>query len=562
MTENPHVSGDLVARVRNGEVPQSEELLSFLSVADRTVRAQRLFALSEAYFEGGNTEQAVRLVQRAIAVSGYDRRYLESCVALQSRIGDIDGVRETLKRVGVNAAKECRVLEALDLFNRSLYAYSTHCKQDRYVYDFEMLSAIEAMALHFRNSAPPSEVGGGRIRIAILVFGTLHVGSVLLKILAMFAEHADRSRFELAFFVPEVWHAVLRSKSARKQLRPFRRAGWTVHVPRTVDPLKALLETANAITRWSPDALLTSALCADLRHYFIASMRPAPQTIALVQGPPAQFTAPWVDWNIAVSAHPGMDTPGNCSLVPLEFPLPDRKSIELVVREQYGLAPENKVIVSGGRPGKFESADHWRVVGEILARRPEAVYLAIGLSELPQVALTCLPRDLVAHVRSVEWRDDYLRVLGLADVVLDTYPSGGGVVLLDAMALGIPVVSMANDYLHEFDQTDWGLGNEFVPISELVAPRHDHARLVEIIDKLLADAIYRGRMGRECEALVRAQRGSPARMISRWEEVLSKVIVRSQSTESMEPKPTLASSKGAVLGRLLHWFGRSEGASR
>src|SRR5713101_8816447 len=138
MTENPHVSGDLVARVRNGEVPQSEELLSFLSVADRTVRAQRLFALSEAYFEGGNTEQAVRLVQRAIAVSGYDRRYLESCVALQSRIGDIDGVRETLKRVGVNAAKECRVLEALDLFNRSLYAYSTHCKQDRYVYDFEM----------------------------------------------------------------------------------------------------------------------------------------------------------------------------------------------------------------------------------------------------------------------------------------------------------------------------------------------------------------------------------------------------------------------------------------
>ena len=191
---------------------------------------------------------------------------------------------------------------------------------------------------------------------------------------------------------------------------------------------------------------------------------------------------------------------------------------------------------------------------------PEAVYVAIGLSELPQASLACLPGDLSARVRLVAWRDDYLRVLGLADVVLDTYPSGGGVVLLDAMALGIPVVSMANDYLHEFDQTDWGLGTEFVTISDLVAPRHNLVRQAEIVDRLLEDPTYRDRLGRECETLVRAQRGSPARMISRWEQVLVEVIGRSPVADNLEPRG--GASPEPRLGRLLRWIFGTKSACR
>jgi hypothetical protein len=201
MTEAACAFGDIVAQVRKGEVPRPEELLSFLSVAAKTERAQRLSVLSEAFFEAGNIEQAARLVRRAIAVSGYDPRYLESCVVLLSRVGDIEGVRETLKRVGINAAKENRIVEALELFNRSLYAYATHCKQDRYVYDFEMLAAIDAMALRFRDANLPVRAEG-RIRVAVLVFGALHVGSVLIRILATFAEQN----------VPDSsWHFSLRS---------------------------------------------------------------------------------------------------------------------------------------------------------------------------------------------------------------------------------------------------------------------------------------------------------------------------------------------------------------
>jgi hypothetical protein len=121
---------------------------------------------------------------------------------------------------------------------------------------------------------------------------------------------------------------------------------------------------------------------------------------------------------------------------------------------------------------------------------------------------------------------------------------------------------MANDYLHEFDQTDWGLGTEFVTISDLIAPRHDFVRLVEMVDRLLEDQTYRARLGRECETLVRAQRGSPARMISRWEQVLVEVIEQPQTVVSMEPRPTHAPLSGARLDWLLRWLRRSEGASR
>jgi glycosyltransferase involved in cell wall biosynthesis len=448
------------------------------------------------------------------------------------------------------------VIEALDLFNRSLYAFANHHQHDRYVYDFEMLGAIEAMAQPYQKRERAGATGE-RARIAVLVFGALHVGSVILKILATFAEHVDRTRFELAFFVPEAKRTVSQSKSAREQLEALERPGWSVYVPRSNDALAVLLDTANAIHEWAPDVLLTSALCADLRHYFIASTRPAAKTVGLVQGPPPQFTAPWLDWNIAVSAHPGLDTPGNCNVVPLEFTLPSADRVTVERREQFGLPPASKVIISAGRPNKFESSEYWHAIADILSHHPDLLYMAIGIDCLPQMALGHLCGGLKDRVRLVNWRTDYLGVLAFADIVLDTYPSGGGVVLLDAMALGIPVVSMANDYLHEFDQTDWGLGNEFVCIPELIAPRHDFACQVEIVSRLLADETYRARLGRECETLVRAQRGSPARMIGRWEEVFSGVVARPKIDAHANSWPPGTSSRAGRLGQLLRKMVRS-----
>jgi glycosyltransferase involved in cell wall biosynthesis len=203
------------------------------------------------------------------------------------------------------------------------------------------------------------------------------------------------------------------------------------------------------------------------------------------------------------------------------------------------------VLLSAGRFTKFESAWYWRAVGEILASRPDAVYVVIGITELPAPAREVLNGMVAGRVRTIGWQKDYLQILLLADVVLDTYPSGGGAVLMDAMALGIPAVSFANDYLHEFDQTDWSLGNEIVVIPELVVPRGDFTALVGTVGRLLDDSAERSRLGRQCRDLVVGQRGDASRMIRGWETLFERVVdegrmsVRVPSSESASRTPAV-----------------------
>ena len=549
------VADRLLNRVRAGEVPAPEELLSFLSIPEGSARAKQFAALSAAFAEAGNASQAAVLAERAYIVSRFDEPYLDRCVELLAKCGDIDGLRNVLKRAGIEAANEGRIPEAIDLFNRSLYAFATHLQCDRYVYDFEMLAAIEGMAAPYRKPARAHAVGQ-RSRIAVLVFGAVHTGSVIVRILATFAQHADRSRHELAFFVPEASRAISRSASAREQVAALERGGWSTYVPRSSDPLEIMVETAQAIHEWTPDVLLTSALCADLRHYFIASTRPAPRIVGLVLGPIPQFTASWLDWNIAVSAHPAMDVPGNCSVVPFEFTPPTKSDLKVEMRENLGLQPGEKVIASAGRSNKFESGDFWRAIAQLMSRHPDCCYMAIGLDALPDVALASLQGSQKDRIRLVTWRDDYLRILALADILIDTYPSGGGIALLDAMALGIPTVSMTNDFLHSFDQTDWSLGSEFVEIPELVAARHDFSGLVSIVSRLLTNEVERLRLGRECAALMRARRGAPERMIRGWEAVFKKVVELPAS--SVRPGTTLHIPVAQAIrtGRVYRWLRR------
>jgi len=66
-------------------------------------------------------------------------------------------------------------------------------------------------------------------------------------------------------------------------------------------------------------------------------------------------------------------------------------------------------------------------------------------------------------------------------------PSGGSVVLMDAMALGIPVVSFKNNYMKLFDQTDWSSAEEIIPIADLLLNRGDFTQMKSLLTKLITD---------------------------------------------------------------------------
>ena len=153
-----------------------------------------------------------------------------------------------------------------------------------------------------------------------------------------------------------------------------------------------------------------------------------------------------------------------------------------------------------------------------------------------------------SRVRFLKWEPNYLKILAMADIVIDTFPSGGGFVLMDAMALGIPVVSFGNDYMKRFDQTDWSVGVEIISIPELIIERGDVDAFQLLVSRLIADPAYRRRTGEECRERIFQDRGHPERMVKRYENVYRKIL------EENTGKDKGNSNHGEMLSRSHRFF--------
>src|SRR6185295_8210154 len=159
-----------------------------------------------------------------------------------------------------------------------------------------------------------------------------------------------------------------------------------------------------------PDVLVTSAALASFEHYFIASLRPAPVVIGLVQGPPQQFAPPLLDWGIAWSKRPLMDSPVDCSPFAMAHYLPKRSDIVPHKRSELEVPEDACVLVTAGRHVKFQEPKFWQAMIDVLSDHPESYYLVLGVEESQ---IPFLPSMLSAEIRSrirfLAWRsDDYL----------------------------------------------------------------------------------------------------------------------------------------------------------
>ena len=139
-------------------------------------------------------------------------------------------------------------------------------------------------------------------------------------------------------------------------------------------------------------------------------------------------------------------------------------------------------------------------------------------------SIGCIPEALKNRVIRLGWRSDYLSTLATADVVIDTYPSGGGVVLMDAMAFSIPVVSFHHDYTKPYNQMNWNLGEEVVSIPELIVDRYNLDGLKTKLASLIQDLSLRKRLGATCHAVVHEHQGFPEKYVRQHEETYKVVL--------------------------------------
>lgn len=518
----------ILERIRGGGTVKSSELLPYLCLEKREARCNANFRLAEAFAETNNFEQARVFITRAWILSRFSADVLPLYVKIHSELNDIDSIRGAYKRLGMIESSKGNVAEALKYFNKWQYAYASHQRLDKYKYDFDVLESIEHMAepWRYREYSHPKQVGNRKIRLAYLMFGMTDLNSVIVKINCMFAKYHDKERFQVAFFVPDPKFSVNNSPQGRANIKLLREYGCEViTAPYSTNDLSRLLAIARQIYDFEPDVLITNVLLAHLEHYFIASLRPAPCIVGLLQGPPPQFAAPSLDWCISWSKHPLIDSPCDCSLVHLGLDLPDRSFVKPYSREDLELPQNSQILMSAGRYVKFQERSFWEAILDILSRFPDLFYVAVGVSkeEVPFLD-ELVTNDMNNRIKLLGWREDCLSIMCLADVLIDTYPSGGGHVLIDAMSLGIPFVSFENNYLREFDQTDWSVADEFVDIPELMVGRGDFDHFKELLSRLISDKRYREEMGKLCKERIQLSMGTPDRGMRLLEDILIRVI--------------------------------------
>ncbi len=519
----------ILSRIRNGELVSAPALVPYLAVEHPEHRKSVNLLLAEAYFQAGgpeNLQHAKVFVQRAWLLSRFSPDLLPLYVHIFSALDDIAGIKEAYKRVGVMMASQGNISQAIAYFDLWQYAYASFRNVDKYEYDVDVLDCIDRLAQPHRFShIRPLE--DGKIRVAYLVKGITETGSVLIKVNLNLGKYHDRSRIEPMFFVPETERAVLDSIAGREHLRLFESLGYKVSMAPNLEATdERLLAVGQMINDARPHLLVTCAALADFQHAFISALHPAPTTIGLIQGPPPQFGPLWLDWGLAWSKHPLIESPFGCSMVGLAGDLPKRDDIVPYDRRELGIPDEAILVASAGRYVKFQEPAFWQAVIDLLNSHPKIHYLVMGAEEAQIPFLkSMLSRELRSRITFLSWQGgEYLRALCLTDVLIDTFPSGGGGILLDALAIGIPCVSFENNYMRMYDQNDWSLGDEFICVPEVIVPRGDFAKMNQIVLRLVEDPEYRREIAQRSYEYTQQTRSVPGPGVRQCEDVYARVL--------------------------------------
>jgi glycosyltransferase involved in cell wall biosynthesis len=181
-----------------------------------------------------------------------------------------------------------------------------------------------------------------------------------------------------------------------------------------------------------------------------------------------------------------------------------------------------------GRHTKFQDEKIWREIIELLRLHDKAYFIAIGVQgNEPQFLQDIITADIQQRLLFFPYRKDYLSIMGVADVLIDTYPSGGGQILFDAMSLKLPIVSFEHDYSKPYDQAaSWSVMGEYAAsgnltpeLLPLVVKRDDFAQFKEILNKLVLDETYRKQCGEMAFQCFQTVFNKPQRMTQNCEKI-------------------------------------------
>ncbi|HET7730237.1 MAG TPA: tetratricopeptide repeat protein [Usitatibacter sp.] len=329
---------------------------------------------------------------------------------------------------------------------------------------------------------PAPRAPDGRIRIGF--FSYFFFNSTVGRYFASWIHGLDRERFDIRVYYTNAWIGDDTREIAASASRFRHLAG---------RPIDYLVDEVRADQL---DILVYPELGMNIESFALGSLRLAPIQVT-GWGHPTTTGLPNIDWFLSsaemepadaqrsyterLALLPGMGTRyelprGEEQGSRADFGLPDGKRLYLVPQSTFKVHPDNDELIA-----------------RVLARDPDGIAVMFAANHA-QVTNTFVAR-LAPHFRKhgLEVRDRvvflpymthgaYLRLNRLCDVMLDTVHWSGGNTSLDALAMGLPVVTLPGHLMR--GRQSLGMLN-MMGIPELVA--HDADEYVELAAAIAGD---------------------------------------------------------------------------
>lgn len=511
--------GVALRRISAGENVTQAELAPHLLDRSPLERAKANYLFAGAYLQAGNVRTAAALAFRAATLDDSDPEVYHLAHALLSHTGRLEDLLD-LTRAHVFRAlargDRARVRALYRAFHDAAHALSSRTAGARDAWADEAVHA--ALAQAFSMPAPPLRpdiLERGPIRLGYVLAGEASPQSTLVRVALSLMRSHDRSRFEFRAYTVRPASAIRKQNPTFDQwIEQVRGYGGTlVEIP-DGDGVDLLMRVRARMIADGIDIALYHILILD--HYILSLMRPAPLSIGVNCGNPRGYTARHLDTSIVFQHHGQMEATCDSALLGgiYDFELLSAKSPlpNPPTKGGLGIPPDASVIVSGGQSYKFQSDAFWEVLARVLAARPGAVWVLSGISReeaAPWIARHASAVD--TRIFPLGWRTDFVDgILPLADIVVDTFPAGGGQALYEAMSFAKPCLSFTSDYFRPFSNRHWSPCFEVLDRIDLAIPFGDHAAMEARILALLDDRTERERFGTKLRDILKTRASWPS----------------------------------------------------
>lgn len=172
---------------------------------------------------------------------------------------------------------------------------------------------------------------------------------------------------------------------------------------------------------------------------------------------------------------------------------------------KLGIDLEKRVIFASGNYKKFlpvNDISFTNIIKDTISIDKNIVFVVVGVNPKDEFWQNLLEehKDQVLLFPTLDYHTDFTLYLSAADLVVDSYPVGGGAVLVDALCLKKPIVSLSFDY-----QADY--------IVNSIACFNTYNTFIEAIKKAITDTTYASKLFQDVY-----QKYLATESVSQWRE--------------------------------------------